>query len=82
MENLNLRSRALGIVIVTALLVWAFFASGIRLGQDLKGGTTLRFSLDIEGAKKSSAASRATCRTTTSSRKSSRSSTTASTSPV
>ena len=41
------------IVIVTALLVWAFLHSGIRLGQDLKGGTTLRFALDIEGAKKS-----------------------------
>jgi len=41
------------ILIITALLVWAFFASGIRLGQDLKGGTTLRFSLDIDGAKKS-----------------------------
>jgi len=52
-ELMNLRSRAMGIAIVTALLVWAFFASGIRLGQDLKGGTTLRFSLDIDGAKKS-----------------------------
>ncbi len=52
MEIMNIKSRAMGIVIITALLVWAFFASGIRLGQDLKGGTTLRFSLDIEGAKK------------------------------
>ncbi|MGE0193568.1 MAG: protein translocase subunit SecD [Planctomycetota bacterium] len=40
------------IFVVTALLVWAWLANGIRLGQDLKGGTTLRFSLDIEGAKK------------------------------
>jgi len=53
MEQSNIRSRALGITVVTALLVWAFFASGIRLGQDLEGGTTLRFSLDIEGARSS-----------------------------
>ncbi|MDJ0522353.1 MAG: protein translocase subunit SecD [Planctomycetota bacterium] len=50
---MNIRSRAIGIVLVAGLLVWAFFQSGINLGQDLKGGTTLRFALDIEGAKKS-----------------------------
>ncbi|MDA1195130.1 MAG: protein translocase subunit SecD [Planctomycetota bacterium] len=43
--------RALLILVITALLVWAYQASGIRLGQDLKGGTTLRFTLDIDGAK-------------------------------
>ena len=53
MEQTSIRSRALWITVATALLVWAFFAQGIKLGQDLKGGTTLRFSLDIEGARKS-----------------------------
>ncbi len=53
MESSNIRNRSILIVIVAALLVWAYFQSGIRLGQDLRGGTTLRFSLDIEGAKKS-----------------------------
>jgi len=52
-EHMNIRSRTFTILIVSALLVWAFLHSGIRLGQDLKGGTTLRFSLDIDGAKKS-----------------------------
>ena len=53
MEQSNLPSRALLIFVFAGLMVWAFLASGIRLGQDLKGGMTLRFSLDIEGAKKS-----------------------------
>jgi SecD/SecF fusion protein len=53
MEQTNIRNRALMITVATALLVWAFFHSGIKLGQDLKGGTTLRFSLDIEGARSS-----------------------------
>ena len=53
MEQTSIRSRALWITVATALLVWAFYAQGIKLGQDLKGGTTLRFSLDIEGARKS-----------------------------
>jgi len=49
-EQVNLRSRFLLIAVVAALLVWAFFAWGIRLGQDLRGGTTLRFSLDLDRA--------------------------------
>ncbi len=49
MEQTNTRSRFVLIIIVTALLVWSFQAWGIKLGQDLEGGTTLRFSLDIEG---------------------------------
>ncbi len=53
MEQTNIRGRGIMIVTIAALLAWAFFHSGIRLGQDLKGGTTLRFSLDIDGAKKS-----------------------------
>ena len=52
MEQKDIRGRWILITVVTALLVWAYFANGIRLGQDLKGGTTLRFSLDIERAKK------------------------------
>jgi SecD/SecF fusion protein len=52
MEQSSLRGRGILIVITAALLVWAFFHKGIKLGQDLKGGTTLRFSLDIDGAKR------------------------------
>lgn len=51
-ESKDLRGRFIIIFIVTALLAWAYQASGIRLGQDLRGGTTLRFSLDVEGARK------------------------------
>ena len=48
MEQTNLRNRFLTIAVVTGLLVWAFTAWGVRLGQDLRGGTTLRFSLDLD----------------------------------
>ncbi len=51
MEQSNITPRALIIVAITALLVWAYTSMGIKFGQDLKGGTTLRFSLDIDGAK-------------------------------
>ena len=50
MEQTNLRNRFLTIAVVTGLLVWAFLAWGVRLGQDLRGGTTLRFSLDLDRA--------------------------------
>lgn len=50
MESNVLRGRFLLIAIITGLLVWSFLGSEVRLGQDLKGGTTLRFSLDIDGA--------------------------------
>lgn len=53
METINTRSRAIIIFIVTALLALSYFQSGVNLGQDLKGGTILRFSLDIDGAIKS-----------------------------
>ena len=52
MEQNNIAPRALMIVAITALLVWAYTSMGIKFGQDLKGGTTLRFSLDIDGAKR------------------------------
>ena len=51
-ESTEIKGRFGIIFVVTALLAWAWVANGIHLGQDLKGGTTLRFSLDIEGAKK------------------------------
>lgn len=50
-EANEIRGRFGIIAVVTGLLLWAYFANGIHLGQDLKGGTTLRFALDIEGAK-------------------------------
>ncbi|MBL9085559.1 MAG: protein translocase subunit SecD [Planctomycetia bacterium] len=47
------------IALVVATLLWAFQRErtperpwGMALGQDLRGGTTLRFHLDIEGARK------------------------------
>ena len=53
MEQTNIRSRAMLITVIVGLLVWAYFHAGIKLGQDLKGGTTLRYALDIEGAMES-----------------------------
>ena len=50
-QNSNILPRAAIVVVITALLVWAYTSMGIKFGQDLKGGTTLRFSLDIDGAK-------------------------------
>ncbi len=50
MEQTNLKSRSVLIVVVTGLLLAALLHWGIRLGQDLEGGTTLRFSLDLERA--------------------------------
>ncbi|MHC5010464.1 MAG: protein translocase subunit SecD [Planctomycetota bacterium] len=50
MEQINLRSRTTLILVVTGVLLWSFYQFGIRLGQDLKGGTTLRFSLDLDRA--------------------------------
>ena len=47
MEQSNLTTRFLIIIGVTGLLVAAFLGWGVRLGQDLKGGTTLRFSLSM-----------------------------------
>ena len=49
-EQSDLKGRFITILVVTGILIWAFLASGIKLGQDLEGGTTLRFSLDIEKA--------------------------------
>ena len=51
-EQTEIRGRFTIIAIVTALLCWALYANGVKLGQDLKGGTTLRFALDVEGARK------------------------------
>jgi hypothetical protein len=48
------------VALVVGTLLWAFMRErtpekpwGMALGQDLRGGTTLRFHLDIEGARKS-----------------------------
>lgn len=49
-EKTNLRPRFLLIGLITVLLVWALLGMGVRLGQDLRGGTTLRFSLDLDRA--------------------------------
>ncbi len=49
-EQSDLKGRFWVILAVTGILIWAFLASGIKLGQDLEGGTTLRFSLDLERA--------------------------------
>jgi SecD/SecF fusion protein len=57
-QQVNVRNRFILIAVVTALLVWAYVGRGlsagfdeaIPLGQDLRGGTTLRFSLDIDRA--------------------------------
>ena len=50
-EQSEIKGRFGVILVVTGLLVWAYFANnGVRLGQDLKGGTTLRFSLDLDRA--------------------------------
>lgn len=47
------------ILVVIGLLAWAFLRErspakpwGMALGQDLRGGTTLRFHLDLEGARR------------------------------
>lgn len=47
------------IALVVGAAVWAFWTSrspekpfGMALGQDLRGGTTLRFQLDLEGARR------------------------------
>ncbi|MDJ0974298.1 MAG: protein translocase subunit SecD [Planctomycetota bacterium] len=53
MEQINVRGRAVIILIVTVLLALSVQQSGIKLGQDLQGGTILRFSLDIDAAIKS-----------------------------
>ncbi len=50
MEQLNIRNRAFVILGVTGLLLVSVLVQGVRLGQDLKGGTTLRFSLDLARA--------------------------------
>ena len=51
-EQSEIRGRFGIILVVTGLLVWAYFYNnGVRLGQDLKGGTTLRFSLDLDRAR-------------------------------
>ncbi len=52
MEHIDLRGR-FGVILVTlGALVAALLVNDIKLGQDLKGGTTLRFALDIEGARR------------------------------
>jgi SecD/SecF fusion protein len=50
-EQKNLTGRWLLIGLVVAISVWAYLQKGIKLGQDLKGGTSLRFALDIERAR-------------------------------
>ncbi len=52
MEQKNLIGRVVLIAMVVGCGVWAYLGKGLRLGQDLKGGTTLRFSLDIERARR------------------------------
>jgi SecD/SecF fusion protein len=51
-EKQTLVGRVVLIVVVIGLAVLAFFTKGgLKLGQDLRGGTTLRFSLDLERAR-------------------------------
>ena len=50
MEQINVRARTIIILVVTALLALAYARNDVKLGQDLKGGTILRFSLDIDRA--------------------------------
>jgi len=51
-EHVDLRSRFFVILAVTGCLVLAWITNDIKLAQDLEGGTTLRFALDIEGARR------------------------------
>ncbi len=51
MEQVDLRGRFGVILVVVAALVAALLVNDIHLGQDLKGGTTLRFALDIDSAR-------------------------------
>jgi SecD/SecF fusion protein len=53
-EQKNLLGRTLVILLVVGLAVAAFAARGFRLnlGQDLRGGTTLRFSIDLAVARR------------------------------
>jgi SecD/SecF fusion protein len=50
MEQINVRGRTILILLITGLLGLSIYTNGIKLGQDLKGGTNLRFSLDIDRA--------------------------------
>jgi len=59
-EQKSVAGRWVVVAMVVAALLWAFVRErtpdkpwGMALGQDLRGGTTLRFHLDLEGARKS-----------------------------
>lgn len=51
MQAINVRGRFLLIVVVTLLAVWLYHSRGLKLAQDLRGGTSVRFSIDVERAK-------------------------------
>jgi SecD/SecF fusion protein len=51
-EKQTIAGRATLILVIVGLAVLAFLTKGLRLGQDLEGGTTIRFSLDLERARR------------------------------
>jgi SecD/SecF fusion protein len=50
-EKQTIAGRTALILVIVGLAVLAFLTKGLRLGQDLEGGTTIRFSLDLERAR-------------------------------
>jgi preprotein translocase subunit SecF len=50
-QQVNVRGRFIVIAVVTLLSVWLYHKHGLKLAQDLKGGTSVRFSIDVERAK-------------------------------
>lgn len=51
MQHVNVRSRFVLILITTLVAVWLYQRQGLKLAQDLRGGTSIRFSIDVTKAK-------------------------------
>ncbi len=51
MQHMNLRGRFLLILAVTLAGIWIYARQGLKLAQDLRGGTSIRFSIDVARAK-------------------------------
>lgn len=51
MQHVNVRGRFLLILVVILAAVWLYHRNGLKLAQDLRGGTSIRFSVDVAKAK-------------------------------
>jgi SecD/SecF fusion protein len=50
-QQINVRGRFFVIFLVTLAAVWMYHRWGLKLAQDLRGGTSVRFSIDVDKAK-------------------------------